>query len=482
MPLEKQSKEKIKIIDIKPSRHKKKEEESFMKETPKKTKKKPEKEEIKINILKEKPEEIKEEKHLPQEEFKKETVEEKFFFKPKEEIFETKRLIKLSSKKPLIFSILGLLIFGFIFYYLSFIVLARAEINIITKKIEVPFSLKVVFDSNASLINYEKGIIPANLLNFHESISEDFKSTGKGKDEKKAIGVVTLFNNYSTAPQILVATTRLETPDGKIFRIDSRTVIPGATTQDGKLVPSSIDVNVTADKPGPDYNIPPCDLPDCKFKIVGFKGTPKYEGFYGVSKKPMSGGSLGAVPMILAEDLSQAEEIILKKLTEKLNNSIESKFPQGLKYLEESKSGLKITNLKSDGKAGDFREHFTVSAEGEIKIIGFKEEDVISFIKKELEEEKEENYEFYKNPNFSYKFLKADFNQGLLELNLEGKQLLRYTLNSSEIKDKVLGKNQKEILETLKNTEGISEISIKLKPYWLSKIPKNPSKIKISID
>lgn len=472
--VEKQKKEKIKIVDIKPPRTKIKQEEvSVIKATKKVSKGEGE---LKINVLKETPrKEVEEKEVLPQ----KETLKEEFFYE--EPKFEYKKALpKVHFKKSLIFSILGIVLAGIIFYYLSFIVFAKAEISIITQKTELPFSAKIIFDSNVSSINYEKGIIPANLFVFKESAKEDFVSTGKGKDEKKAAGVVTLINNYSTSPQVLVATTRLETPDGKIFRLDSRTVIPGATTQDGKLIPSSVEAKVTADQPGAEYNIPPCDLPDCKFTIVGFKGTPKYEGFYAISKKEMTGGSAGTIPMITAEDKNKAEEVMLKKISEAINKAIENKLPSNLSYIPEGKSGLKLTNLKADAEVGDFRKNFTVTAEGEVKILAFKKENIVDYIQKLLE--KEEKFEFYKDPEFSLQFVKVDFNQGTLEANLEAKQVIRYVLNEEEIRKEIMGKNQKEIIEAFKNREGISEIALKLKPYWLLRVPKNASKIKISID
>ncbi|HPC31114.1 MAG TPA: hypothetical protein PK119_01460 [Candidatus Paceibacterota bacterium] len=468
--VEEYKKPKRKVVDIKPPYLRKEKEEIF-------SKKVLEEEELEINIFKREPLEKPKEKITPSEK-KKEEV----FFEEPEYIFKEKPSLKLPFKKSVLFTILGVIALGFLFYYLSFVVFARADISITTKKMEVPLSSKIVFDSNVSSVDYEKGIIPANLFVFKESASQDFTSTGRGKDEKKATGVVTLFNNYSTSPQVLVATTRLSTPDGKIFRLDSRIVIPAATTEDGKLVPSSIDVKVTADEAGPEYNIAPCELPNCKFTIVGFKGTPKYEGFYGISKNPMTGGASSAMPMVTADDIRKGEEAILKKISEAINKSIEDKLPKNLKLLPEGKSGLKITNLDSDAEVGDLRQTFSLTAEGEMKVLAYKEEDVISYIQKQLEKDKDEKYVFYKNPEFTLQFIKADFSQGILEVNLEAKQVLRFALNEEEIKKEVLGKSQKEILKGLENTEGISKITIKLKPYWLSKIPKNLSKVKLSID
>ena len=253
------------------------------------------------------------------------------------------------NKKVMIF--FGVLFSLFAFYYLGFVFFARAEINITTNKIEMPFSGVVLIDTNASTIDFNKAIIPGNPFVFKANKTQEFSSTGQGKDEIKAKGIITIYNNYSTSPQILVATTRFETPDHKIFRLDSRIVIPGATTKNGGLVPSTIDVKVTADESGPDYNIETCNLPDCKFTIPGFQGTAKFDGFYGVSTKAMIGGALASVPLVTSEDLKGAEEAIFEEVMDSINQDLENRIPQEprpLKVLPGAKSSINLINLNSD--------------------------------------------------------------------------------------------------------------------------------------
>ncbi len=75
---------------------------------------------------------------------------------------------------------------------------------------------------------------------------------GKNVTGKKAEGSVTIYNEFSNAPQPLVATTRLETSDGKIFRIVKGVTVPGTTLVDGEIKPGAIEVQVVADQPGSD--------------------------------------------------------------------------------------------------------------------------------------------------------------------------------------------------------------------------------------
>jgi len=389
---------------------------------------------------------------------------------------------RIKTKRKKLFSIILPFIFISLFYYLGFVVLTKAEVLIISKKLT--FSLdndQVLIDKNIAEANYSQKVIPGNLFIFPENDEKEFKSTGQGKDEQQAKGIITIINNFSSAPQILVATTRFEAPDGKIFRLDSRIVIPGAAMKDGKLEPSSIDVNVTAATSGPEYNIIACN-DNCKFTIPGFKGTPKFDGFYGISNKPMAGGSLGSVPMVTAEDLKKAEDAILKNIDNKINEDFKNKIPNNLKILDGAKSGIKIAKISSDVSIGDFRQSFTVTAAGEIRVIAFREQDLIEFIRSRFDAQKPEKYDYCGDPTIEYKDVKPDFEKGTLKLTISVKQTICYHLSQDEIKKNVAGKNQKELEIILKSIDGIEEVKVNLFPFWIKKVPTNFNKIKISVD
>lgn len=370
------------------------------------------------------------------------------------------------------------------FYYLGFIFLAKAEINITTKKIEMPFSGVVLVDTNVSSIDFNKAIIPGNSFVFKASETQEFSSTGQGKDERKAKGIITIYNNYSTSPQILVATTRFETPAHKIFRLDSRIVIPGATTKNGKLIPSTIDVKVTADKSGPDYNIETCNLPDCKFTIPGFEGTSKFDGFYGISTKLMTGGAVASIPLVTLEDIKSAGEIIFQKVNDSINQDLENKIPKKPKPLTvlSGAQSANLTNLSSDANVGDQREKFSVSAETEIKVIAFDEDSIIEYIQEILEKDRDENYDYCQKPELEYLELKTDFSAGTMKISVKTNQIVCHKLSREEIKQLVVGKDKEELDQIFESNPGIKDVEVNLSPLWIRKVPNSLDKINLFID
>ena len=106
----------------------------------------------------------------------------------------------------------------------------------------------------------------------------------------RAHGIITVYNQYSPEPQLIIASTRFESPDGKMFRTQEKIMVPGAQSNDVRTIPGTIDVEVMTDYHGAEYNIGPSN-----FAIPGFEGTDKYKLFYGLSNAAMTGGSNIAV-------------------------------------------------------------------------------------------------------------------------------------------------------------------------------------------
>jgi len=99
---------------------------------------------------------------------------------------------------------------------------------------------------------------------------------------QKAKGVVTIFSLLDV-PQKMIATTRLLSSSGLLFRINEDIFVPAAKTINGKLIPGQLEVSATADGKGLEYEIEPDT-----FSIPGFDYTEKYNKFYAESYQSMS--------------------------------------------------------------------------------------------------------------------------------------------------------------------------------------------------
>ena len=134
--------------------------------------------------------------------------------------------------------------------------------------------------------------------------------------------VLIVYNNASDEPQKLIANTRFETADGKVFRIANPISIPGRKTENGKKVPGSVEVLVTADQAGESYNM---DV--VEFTVPGLKGDPRFTTIYARSKTPMTGGFSGEMKVVdpALEKTTRTE--LENSLKTKLKSDILSQIP-----------------------------------------------------------------------------------------------------------------------------------------------------------
>jgi hypothetical protein len=104
-------------------------------------------------------------------------------------------------------------------------------------------------------------------------------ATGTKKVSRQATGVVTFTSTY-TASQRLISNTRLEAPDGKIYRLISSVDLPAG---------GSVTTSIQAESPGESYNRSGATT----FTLPGFKGDPRYDKFSAKSQGAIAGGFVG---------------------------------------------------------------------------------------------------------------------------------------------------------------------------------------------
>ena len=152
--------------------------------------------------------------------------------------------------------------------------------------------------------------------------------------------------------------------------------MPGAQVVEGKIVSSNIEATVIADQPGSQYNIGPIS----RFSIPGFQGTPKEREFYAESKEAMKGGFIGEAAYPTDENIKKSKEKAEKDLKDYVDSYLSLQIPPEFKFIDASRQ---FNIIKEEVNSNtDEKGNFTVFAEGESSVIGFREADLISLIEK----------------------------------------------------------------------------------------------------
>jgi hypothetical protein len=354
------------------------------------------------------------------------------------------------------------------------VVFGSAKINITFKKMPYSYSGNFIADKSVSAINAATGVIPAQIFSLPKNVTQLFPATGQSNVSVKAQGTVTIYNAYSSSPQPLVATTRFVTPDGKIFRLVSKVVVPGASVKNGTIVPSSINAQVIADQAGASYNIGPTP----KLTIPGFQGTPKYNGFYGALTGGTSGGFVGVKAVPTAADIAAAKQKVTDILTSSLQNGLSGGYTSNFKILNGA-TNIQITNLTVNTST-DQNGQFSVYGEGVLSAIGFDESAFKAFLLSVAQSQ--EASSTFSDLTLNYTNVVPDFVNGKMTFSVSAQGDLEPAFSPSDFAARIEGASVATAKSDIAALPELQSGTISLWPSWLWKIPTNTKKIQISVD
>lgn len=375
--------------------------------------------------------------------------------------------------------IIGLaMILGWVAVY----ILPQATIKLTLEKINWDFSGSMSVSSFRETPSFTGNTIelPGVIFNEKKNLTKTYGVSGSEYIEKKASGVIAVYNEYSSESQVLARNTRFSTPDGKIYRADKKVIVPGAKIVNGKIISSSIDLTIIAEKAGEEYNIG--SVP--KFRIPGFQGSPKYDAFYGVGTSPIVGGFVGEIKMPTEDDIVKAKEDLRVSLQGALKTIIFLGIPTDIKVLDKSYE-FSITKEEIN-KEVDTSGNFTVTGFGEIKVIGFKEIDLLSALANKVAAESNIDLVLYdhslKESSEGYSEPRLDFANGKMVLDLNFKSSWARPFNIEEFKAQAAGKNASEITSLIYSVQGFKSGGVDLWPIWVRRVPQNTKKIIVDLD
>lgn len=354
----------------------------------------------------------------------------------------------------------------------ALILFGKAHVNITLQTKSIPVEVMTVSVANASSTAQ---VLPYKVIPVHKEGNREVAATGVAtKVEKKASGTIIVYNNYSTESQQLVATTRFESPQGLVYRIDKPITIPGTTVSNGQTVPGSVEAVVYADQPGEKYNSAKTD-----FTVPGFKGSDKYEKFYARSKTALTGGFSGSMPKVSDTDLKTANQDLEQSLIAQIETEIKNQLPAGYVFF---KQGIRTNYSSTVGPSSD----------GKAQVTGKVEAEGIIFEQNAVEKIIAEN-----NSGMQYHFDNLDsltlsienkekvnsfISNPALSIRLSGTLTTGQSFDQVAVKRVISGKAKVQLKEILKLYPEIVKADAVIRPFWSRSFPKNPEKIEIIIN
>ncbi len=342
----------------------------------------------------------------------------------------------------------------------------RATVTIVPKHTDInDYHKALTFTQNLADTG---GGVPFIIATSSISKSKTLVLSETRKVEAKASGKIIIYNNFDSNTQKLIKSTRFESNNGKIYRINQSITVPGKVGDK----PGSIEVTVYADSYGADYNSAPTD-----FTIPGFKGTARYQGFFARSDGAITGGSSGNVSIASLSDINAAKDELAIELAQEVKDS--------------------LSNIKQDGYIGMYSASeityddnqqevlqgassvYKVTATGYLMLADSSA--LARTIAHDVRDYANEAVRLGYEDTLVYTRKDTDHiaTSTPLSILVEGKPRVIWVSDENAIKKLVAGKNRSEFKPIMKTIDSIESAEIGFSPMWLSSFPTDLNKISI---
>lgn len=316
--------------------------------------------------------------------------------------------------------------------------------------------------SDSSEIDF-RDVIDGEVREMEVSEEKVFSASGEESVGEEVYGKVTLINN-SAKSQALVATTRLLSPDNKLFRIKNAVTIPAY---------GEIEAEIYADKPSSDLAIAPTT-----FTIPGL--------WLGLQDKIFAKSTTEFVyrqkikKYVKASDIDNATKEMNDILLNKVKVSQSEDINTGVIY-----EALSPVSIESSAKIGDSVDEFTIKAKEKIAVISYSKKQAAELAKNKLSLLVPDDKELvgYDEKNIAYISDGYNSKTGVasIKVNFNGTMILK---SNTEIIDKkqIVNLNRDQLENYLKTFPEIKTFELKFYPSFITRAPRLPERISVVID
>jgi len=343
-----------------------------------------------------------------------------------------------------------------------YVVLSRATVVVLSRQDEV--TLDTVIDVSRQPI---AGEISGEVIELTDELTQKFPSTSVVKVDVPATGRVAVKSTLPRA-QTLVATTRLAAADGRLFRIKKTVVVPAS---------GSVEVDVFADQVGAGG-----EIGDASFTIPGL--LPENRKYFTVATVSPIGGGVKDVRMVTKEDVASAAEVVKDKLTRDLTDRLMLKAKEGGTASSGAIISAEILNQLTDEPIGSEAAEFSLTMKLKLSGVFYDNAAFQKVVTAKLKELVPFDRRFQRVEDQATKVTveKTDPASGEANLRVAAAGLSILSPEAAALDPaKLTGVTVDAARGYLEKIEGVSSASVKVSPFWASRLPNIVDHIRVEV-
>lgn len=370
------------------------------------------------------------------------------------------RSLNLYRKISISFILLTGVLLAVIFYF-SFV---KVDIKVALKEESVSNNLLVdIYSENSQA---KDGSINGLVKKVSLEADNEYEATGKNIIGEEVTGKVKITNNYNKN-QPLVATTRLQSADGKIYRIKDTVNVPAN---------GSVEAEVYADQTTKEYAVGPT-----RFTIpglwAGLQDKIYAENSEAITYQEKEQKFVQQID--IDNGLDDAKKLLIKKAEEQMGEDVKNKYKEILYKIDDNTIKSEISAKQEEEK-----DKFTVKINADVVFVAFNSEEIIRLANDKLKVSLEDNQQLVKfnEDKVIYSLNNFDTDQAAASVNVAFDGAVLPKDNAVLDKEKLVGLTEDQLKNYLSNIPEISNFEIKFSPAFIKKVPNLTDKINIETE
>ena len=374
-----------------------------------------------------------------------------------------------------------LLISGGLLALLIFLVWAvwfapHATVTIAAKTTPYNVSQQVTARANASL-NPNSGILPAQIASKKQSKTVDFTATGKKNVGKKASGEIKL-SKLSPSSTTIPAGSKLTSESGLVFITDSSAVIPASQPCFPNFCAQSVNVGVTAEKQGANYNGATGDLGSVP------------QGASAEFTDATSGGTDKTVTVVSDADVAKAREELAGVDEGELKAELKKEFDGKDVIVIDESFRVNVADPSVSPAVGEEANQATLKSQITYQLVAVDKSDVEKIIDNNVKEQLDREFpedasgqRIYKHGTDEVRISQLNIEEGNYKFVIETTAYVGPQIDEKELAGQLTNKLEGEIQEVVKTKtqDSVRSVDVDFSPFWVNKVGSD-DKITIKFD
>lgn len=368
-----------------------------------------------------------------------------------------------------------LVILAIVGLYYALVVMPKAVITITTNASAQNVSLTATLDPSAQTLDATKMVLPSKAEQQQKTTSQQVNTTGKKNTSPPATGTVTMVDCIAGfgSPQSVPAGTGISV-NGLTFITQATTKFSSFGTPNSShtcyLYQATSSTDITAQNPGTSYNVS-----NATFTVAGRPDVSATGSASGGADSPI-------INYVTQTDIDSATQKLAAADTTAIQTSLEQALRlDGLYPLPQTfAAGTPV--ITNSANVGDTADTVTVTQAVTYTMYGAKQADLDALIKQNVDKQIDTSNQVIQDDGLGGATITVvNTANNTVQISLQTQATVGPDINAADIKKQSAGKKIGDVKALVNNVTGVTNVDVKLSPFWVGSVPSNLSKITVII-